>query len=247
MVQNILAWGSGFVLACYFPYYFYKAFNLENLRFHARYGVLLFLLTPFLLFFGVEYLIEGNIDLAVKHGVIIPFVYAIICVIAMYKGIRKKQQDDPKLGREMYLSLIAIAPWVSMPILSFFHISQLPEVLIMNGGFLVITALFIWNTIKQTRADNQRLEDIRASYSNESVGNEAITPIQEDKFEHNCDRLRLSRREIEVAALMSEGLKYKEIGERLFISERTVTKHVQNMFMKAGVTNKVEFLRALRE
>jgi len=49
--QNSIAYGSGFLMASYIPYYFYKAFELDTLRFHAIYGVLLFFILPFLIFF----------------------------------------------------------------------------------------------------------------------------------------------------------------------------------------------------
>ncbi|MEN0056855.1 MAG: LuxR C-terminal-related transcriptional regulator [Mucilaginibacter sp.] len=238
IIQNILAWGSGIVLACFLPYYFYKAFGLERLKFHARYGVLLFLLAPFSLFFGIDYLVNRNIDRAVKHGVIIPCVYAIICVIAMYRSIKEKVDRDKIESNEMYLSLIAIAPWVAMPILSYFRVSQVPEVLIMNGGFLVITSLFILQAIKQTRQDNKRLEALLVTVND--------IEVKADGFLENCQAYNLSAREIEVAALISEGLKYKEIAERLFIQERTVTTHAQNMFLKTGAKNKVDLINILK-
>jgi DNA-binding NarL/FixJ family response regulator len=40
----------------------------------------------------------------------------------------------------------------------------------------------------------------------------------------------LTERELEVLALMAEGRSNKAIGERLFISEHTVEKHVKNIF-----------------
>lgn len=237
-MQNILAWGSGIALACFLPYYFYKAYGLVRLKFHARYGVLLFLLTPFLMFFGIEYLLQGNIDRGVKHGVLIPCIYAIICVIAMYRSIKIKQGENKKLGKEMILSLIAISPWVSMPILSYFRVAQLPEVLVMNGGFLFITGLFIWETIQQSREDNIHLQALLSTIDDNEV--------KEDVFIENSRTYKLSPREIEVAALIADGLKYKQIGDRLFIQERTVTTHVQKMFMKTGAKNKVDLLNILK-
>ena len=44
----------------------------------------------------------------------------------------------------------------------------------------------------------------------------------------------LSRREREVAALVAEGLSNREIGQRLFISERTAEGHVEQVFNKLG-------------
>ena len=46
--------------------------------------------------------------------------------------------------------------------------------------------------------------------------------------------IELSRREQEVAALVAEGLSNREIGERLFISERTAEGHVEQIFNKLG-------------
>jgi predicted ATPase/DNA-binding CsgD family transcriptional regulator len=48
----------------------------------------------------------------------------------------------------------------------------------------------------------------------------------------------LSPRELEVLRLMAEGLSSREIGERLFISPRTATTHVANIFSKLDVDSR---------
>jgi DNA-binding CsgD family transcriptional regulator len=50
----------------------------------------------------------------------------------------------------------------------------------------------------------------------------------------------LSKREVEVARLIAEGLANREIGARLFISERTVTTHVGNILNKLGFDSRVQ-------
>ena len=56
--------------------------------------------------------------------------------------------------------------------------------------------------------------------------------------EHN-----LSEREMEVALLLAnEGLSNKELGNRLFISERTIKSHVSNIFQKFSVKSRAEFM-----
>jgi DNA-binding NarL/FixJ family response regulator len=52
----------------------------------------------------------------------------------------------------------------------------------------------------------------------------------------------LTRREREVIALVSEGLKNKLIGERLFISETTVTHHLSSIFSKLEVSDRLELI-----
>ena len=50
----------------------------------------------------------------------------------------------------------------------------------------------------------------------------------------------LSRREREVAALVAEGLSNREIGERLFISERTAEGHVEQIRNKLGFKSRAQ-------
>ncbi|HEY8202821.1 MAG TPA: LuxR C-terminal-related transcriptional regulator, partial [Actinomycetota bacterium] len=53
----------------------------------------------------------------------------------------------------------------------------------------------------------------------------------------------LTNREREVARLAAQGLTAREIGERLFISERTVTTHLTNVYAKLGVESKLDLVR----
>ena len=54
------------------------------------------------------------------------------------------------------------------------------------------------------------------------------------------DTFGLSRREREVLALIAEGRTNREIGERLFISQKTVGVHVGNILAKLRVSGRVE-------
>jgi DNA-binding NarL/FixJ family response regulator len=53
----------------------------------------------------------------------------------------------------------------------------------------------------------------------------------------------LTRRECEVLALAAHGRSNREIGETLFISDRTVARHLTNIFHKIGVTSRTQAAR----
>ncbi|TME24996.1 MAG: helix-turn-helix transcriptional regulator, partial [Chloroflexi bacterium] len=50
----------------------------------------------------------------------------------------------------------------------------------------------------------------------------------------------LGNREAEVAQLVAEGLSNKDIGARLFISERTVDSHIRSILNKLGFNSRAQ-------
>jgi len=54
---------------------------------------------------------------------------------------------------------------------------------------------------------------------------------------------QLSEREKEILQLLSEGLEYKEIGAKIFISPNTVKKHCISIYQKLHVNSKAQALR----
>jgi len=53
---------------------------------------------------------------------------------------------------------------------------------------------------------------------------------------------QLTGREIEIVTCVGEGLKNAEIADRLFISEVTVKKHIQNIFEKMEINNRTSLI-----
>jgi len=58
--------------------------------------------------------------------------------------------------------------------------------------------------------------------------------------------LNISNREREVAHLILKGLTNKQIADRLFISESTVKKHINNIFRKLSIGSRWELLRLIK-
>jgi len=61
--------------------------------------------------------------------------------------------------------------------------------------------------------------------------------LREDEQPHNETLAQLTTREVEVLRLIAEGYSNKEIGDRLFISHRTVDTHRTNLMQKLDVHN----------
>jgi DNA-binding NarL/FixJ family response regulator len=59
----------------------------------------------------------------------------------------------------------------------------------------------------------------------------------------NKEEYKLSAREIEVLEQLSKGLKYNSVAENLFLSVGTVRKHVENIYSKLQVCNKIEAIQ----
>ena len=55
----------------------------------------------------------------------------------------------------------------------------------------------------------------------------------------------LTRAECAVVALSAEGLTNREIGERLFVSRRTVQTHLSHVFAKLGISSRVTLAAAV--
>jgi DNA-binding CsgD family transcriptional regulator len=69
-----------------------------------------------------------------------------------------------------------------------------------------------------------------------------------EQMEALIKRLRgfgLSRRELDVVILLSNGLKNNEIGKKLFISPHTVDNHLKSIYRKMGVTNRTAATRCI--
>jgi DNA-binding NarL/FixJ family response regulator len=58
-----------------------------------------------------------------------------------------------------------------------------------------------------------------------------------------CEDIVLTTREIEVLEQLSKGLKYNAIADNLFLSAGTIRKHVENIYTKLQVHNKLEAIQ----
>ena len=72
-------------------------------------------------------------------------------------------------------------------------------------------------------------------------------PVEGDGFLANCRKFNLTARETQVVLLIRKGYKNKRIAEELFISEKTVDVHLQNVYDKVGERGKLALIQKLNE
>jgi DNA-binding NarL/FixJ family response regulator len=58
---------------------------------------------------------------------------------------------------------------------------------------------------------------------------------------------QLSPQELQIAQLAADGLSNRQIGERLYLSHRTVESHLYRLFPKLGITSRAQLRDALEE
>ena len=114
----------------------------------------------------------------------------------------------------------------------------------------------IFNAIK-AGADGYLLKEINAKDLHDGIietltGGAAMNPsialktlkLLRNPIDFNCkennDDIKLSEREIQVLEQLSKGLSYNSIAENLFLSSGTIRKHIENIYKKLQVHNKLE-------
>lgn len=237
--QTVIAFLVGFTMSMYVVYYFYKAFELPSLRFFATFGSIYFLLIPFIFFFVIPYYVTGDLPLARRLTVVIPFLYGIAFIIATTKALRvrvkKKSWQKQRLGEFKYEFLftayVALICWATLPVIVFFGDFQVLEHSVTNAGFLMMTIIYVRSSIHQARLEYSRLQ--------------SPTRSSKELIESNAKAYKLTSRELEIVHLVIEGESYKVIAGKVGISEKTVARHVSNVFIKVNVNNKVALINKI--
>ena len=90
--------------------------------------------------------------------------------------------------------------------------------------------------ILKTATMEQVLEAIRCV----NQGHRWVPAHISDQLAQRSTREPLSARELEVLQLLARGMRNREIGKKLYISENTVRNHVISLLDKLGTTNRTE-------
>lgn len=129
------------------------------------------------------------------------------------------------------------------------YIAVLCGLLIMLS---LVTAFILKRNLRQAEARNASL--IKANLQKDALlsiarsiapRHEEIENISDDEIP--MPKVKLTRREMQIARLASQGKLNKEIADELGISAGTVAVHKNNLFRKLGVGNTVELMRYLQK
>jgi len=98
----------------------------------------------------------------------------------------------------------------------------------------------IGQTPAQAAADAQKVMSIETA-----LAKPAMTRVQ--MRDPNANYHRMTAAELAVARLVADGLTNKEVAERLFVSPHTVNSHLRHVFLKLGITSRVELARVAHD
>ena len=88
-------------------------------------------------------------------------------------------------------------------------------------------AIELFDVLGATRWSDRARQELRAT-------GETLGPRGPDA------RDRLTAQELQIAQLAAQGLSNREIGERLFLSHRTVGSHMYRIFPKLGISSRAQ-------
>ncbi len=96
--------------------------------------------------------------------------------------------------------------------------------------------------LKQVRGSDL-VDGVRRVAAGESLLDPSITTRVLDRLRHQDDEDELavlSPQERRILELIAEGLTNRQIGERMFLAEKTVKNYVSNLFSKLGMSRRTE-------
>jgi len=175
------------------------------------------------------------------------------------------QEVLDKLNENQHIDLILMD--IEMPIMDGVEATQIVKQKYPQIKIIMLTVFDndenIFNAIR-AGADGYLLKEINAGDLHNGIletlnGGAAMNPSialktlkllrNPDKIGNSQDQqeIKLTKREIEVLEQLSKGLSYILIAENLILSTGTIRKHIENIYRKLQVHNKLEAVQKARD
>jgi DNA-binding NarL/FixJ family response regulator len=156
---------------------------------------------------------------------------------------------------------------IEMPILNGIQATEIVKQKYPHIKIIMLTVFdndeHIFNAIK-AGADGYLLKEINPQDLYDGIletlnGGAAMNPsiamktlkLLRNPIDFNCkdtqENIQLSDREVQVLEQLSKGLSYNVIAEHLFLSTGTIRKHIENIYKKLQVHNKLEAIQKAKK
>lgn len=163
-----------------------------------------------------------------KTSIAIVIMYELFITLKNYKHITNKDLKNS-------IKIFAIITLVFLPLMileaynSNIHFFQSEELLKIFAFPLYFLAINIFNLIFVLKYFNAPA----------FLDNNKLTDYFKQKYD-------ITEKQGEIIEFILEGITYKQIAEKLFISPKTVDNHIQNIYKKLNVNNKIQLTNFVR-
>lgn len=242
-LQLIVAYAVGILMAIYYAYYIYKEFEIAPFPYLTIKHLTLFIGGAFLLFFVIQLIFTGNLDNARKSFALVPIILGGLFLYRISRGLWELYQKSNTKDQIYYRNRIiggyvALLSVCILPIIVYLGDFQTIEHTIVNAGYFWLTLVLTKQKIHQSQ---KRMEFLK------KIGYLQIEGVNNDRAISTFNNLSFSQREIEIANYILDGVSYANISETLYIAKGTVSKHASNIYKKARVSNRQEFIDQFKQ
>ncbi|HAF36505.1 MAG TPA: hypothetical protein DCG88_21370 [Sphingobacterium sp.] len=234
-IQYIIRNGIGIFTVSFFPIQFFKKLQILDRKFQEKTAISFLLILSYPIVFLITYNTFNDLDKAHRYTILLPFLNNITIMAPIGKTIWNvyRKNIDRKGSPEEIVAFIMLSTWLFVYLSIHLHWGKTIEIILINIGPATFNILLQYNYIKTLRYEQTHLQQVNS-----------YVP-QKEVISFNCRIHLLSKRETEIALLLCHRLQRQQIADRLFISVRTVDKHVERIFLKTGVSCRENLLEKL--
>ena len=242
-IQLVIAYLVGIIMAIYYAYYIYKEFDIEPFPYLSVKHLILFIGGAFIFFFVVQLVWTDNLVNSRKSFAVIPILLGALFLYRISRGLwelykKSKRKDQIYYRNRIIGGYVALLSICILPLIVYMGDYQILEQSVVNAGYFWLTIVLTKQKIHQSL---KRIEFLK------KIGYLQIEGANNENALQTSNVLSFSQREIEIANYILDGKSYLEIAENLFIAKGTVSKHASNIYKKARVSNRTEFLKQFRK